>query len=51
MWYDLHLGPEIEIHLSNILFFDIGVFLVVIGVALTIVFNMDEAGVRLFSKD
>jgi multicomponent Na+:H+ antiporter subunit B len=51
LWYDLHLGPELEIHLSNILFFDIGVFLAVIGVALTIVFNMEEAGVRLFSKD
>jgi len=51
LWYDMHLGPDLEFHLSNILFFDIGVFLVVIGVALTIVFNMEEAGVRLFSKD
>jgi multicomponent Na+:H+ antiporter subunit B len=50
LWYDLYLTPDLEVHLSNILFFDIGVYLAVVGVVLTIIFTMEEAGVRLFPQ-
>jgi multicomponent Na+:H+ antiporter subunit B len=41
-WLDLHAPMLGEIHLGNVLLFDIGVYLVVIGIALTIVLTIAE---------
>ena len=41
-WWDIHLGPSISIHIGTPLIFDIGVYLVVMGVLLTLVFVLGE---------
>lgn len=41
LWYDLHT-PLGEVHLGTPVFFDIGVFLVVLGVTLTIILALIE---------
>jgi multicomponent Na+:H+ antiporter subunit B len=42
-WWSIPLGPLGELKLSTPLFFDIGVFLVVIGTVMTIVLALAEA--------
>lgn len=42
VWWDIHLGPSIAIHLGTPVIFDIGVYLVVMGVLLTLVFSLGE---------
>ena len=41
-WTELHLGPLGHLHIGTPIFFDIGVYLVVIGVTLNIIFTLAE---------
>jgi len=41
-WHTLHLGGLGELHLGTPLFFDIGVYLVVLAVVLTFIFSLME---------
>jgi multicomponent Na+:H+ antiporter subunit B len=41
-WVELNLGPLGHVHIGTPLFFDIGVYLVVIGVTLNIIFHLAE---------
>lgn len=42
-WYSLYLGGGIEVKLSTVLLFDIGVYLTVLGALLTVVISLTEA--------
>ena len=42
-WWNLHL-PGMELHIGTPMIFDIGVYLVVLGVLLTLVFALGEEG-------
>jgi len=42
IWWDIHIGPAIAIHLGTPVIFDVGVYLVVLGVLLTLVFSLGE---------
>jgi len=42
IWWDIHIGPTFSIHLGTPVIFDIGVYLVVMGVLLTLVFSLGE---------
>ena len=42
VWWDLPLGSAFSIHLGTPVFFDVGVYLVVMGVLLTLVFSLGE---------
>ena len=44
LWADVHLPGGIDLHLGSTLLFDIGVFLVVIGTVLLMVFSIEERG-------
>ncbi len=41
-WFDVSLGPAGELHVGTPLVFDLGVFLVVVGVAVTLALTMAE---------
>ena len=41
-WWKLHLRPGTVIEIGTPLIFDIGVYLVVLGVLLTLVFSLGE---------
>ncbi len=44
LWADLHLPGGIDLHLGSTLLFDIGVFFVVIGTVVLMVFSVEERG-------
>lgn len=44
LWWDLHLPGGIDLHIGSTLLFDIGVFLVVIGTVVLMVFSVEEEG-------
>lgn len=44
LWADLHLPGGIHLHLGSTLLFDIGVFLVVIGTVILMMFSVEERG-------
>lgn len=47
LWADLHLPGGVDLHLGSTLLFDIGVFFVVIGTVLLMVFSVEERGPAL----
>lgn len=44
LWAALHLPGDIELHVGTTLLFDIGVFLVVVGTVLLMVFSVEQRG-------
>lgn len=44
LWADVHLPGGIDLHIGSTLLFDIGVFFVVIGTVLLMVFSVEERG-------
>lgn len=44
LWFDLHLPGGVDLHIGSALLFDIGVFLVVIGTVVLMVFSVEERG-------
>lgn len=44
LWADVHLPGGIDLHIGSTLLFDIGVFLVVIGTVVLMVFSVEERG-------
>ncbi len=47
LWADLHLPGGLDLHIGSTLLFDIGVYLVVIGTVLLMVFSIEERGPAL----
>lgn len=47
LWVDVHLPGGGDLHLGSTLIFDIGVFLVVVGTVLLMVFSVEERGPTL----
>jgi multicomponent Na+:H+ antiporter subunit B len=42
VWWNLHIGRSVALHIGTPMIFDIGVYLVVMGVLLTLVFSLGE---------
>lgn len=51
LWTTLHLPGEVTAHLGTPLVFDLGVFFVVAGITLTILFALEDRGAALFQHD
>ena len=50
LWVDLPLPGEGYLHIGTPILFDIGVFLLVVGTALTIIYELDLDGYSLFPR-
>lgn len=50
LWVDLHLPGGVDYHLGSALLFDVGVFLVVVGTVLLMIFSIEERGPGLTSS-